>query len=87
MDEPQAEEVEEEQSSREGSGLSAAIASTEGLKQQPGPQMEPSSGAAELQQQAMAQMQMQGLGIEFGLELMRHREEQLEGQLPVGPLP
>lgn len=41
------------------------------------------------------QMQMPGLGMEFGLELMRQRAEQLEklpssgeeGQLPVGPLP
>uniref|UniRef100_A0A671XFJ4 Protein phosphatase Slingshot homolog 1 n=1 Tax=Sparus aurata TaxID=8175 RepID=A0A671XFJ4_SPAAU len=43
-------------------------------------------GAVELQ------LQMPGLGIEFGLELMRQRAEQLpslamEGQLPVGPLP
>lgn len=53
------------------------------------------SGAVELQQQALAQLQMPGLGIEFGLELMRQRAEQLEklpnlameGQLPVGPLP
>lgn len=51
-----------------------------GLKLQPG-------GAVELQ------LQMPGLGIEFGLELMRQRAEQLgklpgldmEGQLPVGP--
>lgn len=53
------------------------------------------SGTVELQQQALAQLQMPGLGIEFGLELMRQRSEQLEklpslameGQLPVGPLP
>lgn len=54
----------------------------QGLELQPG-------GAVELQ------LQMPGLGIEFGLELMRQRAEQLEklpnlameGQLPVGPLP
>lgn len=68
-----------EQISREGTG---AIDTTTG-------------GAAELQQQALAQLQMPGLGIEFGLELMRQRAERLEklpslameGQLPVGPLP
>ncbi|XP_071766478.1 protein phosphatase Slingshot homolog 1 [Centroberyx gerrardi] len=67
MDEPQADEV-EEQLPREGRGL---------------------------QQQALAQLQMPALGLEFGLELVRQRAEQLEklsglameGQLPVGPLP
>ena len=86
MDEPQGDNV-EVQISREGA---AAIDQTgaEGLKLQPG-------GAAELQHQALAQMQMPGLGLEFGLELMRQRAEQLEklpsltmeDQLPVGPLP
>lgn len=46
-------------------------------------------GAVELQ------LQMPGMGIDFGLELMRQRAERLEklpnlgmeGQLPVGPLP
>ncbi|XP_076613561.1 protein phosphatase Slingshot homolog 1 isoform X2 [Chaetodon auriga] len=80
MDEPQGDDV-GEQISREGAGaLSATTA--EGLTLQPG-------GAVELQ------LQMPGLGIEFGLELMRQRAEQLEklpslgmeGQLPVGPLP
>ncbi|XP_037609601.1 protein phosphatase Slingshot homolog 1 isoform X2 [Sebastes umbrosus] len=73
--------------SREVTGAIGA-APAEGLELQPG-------GAAELQQQALAQLQMPGLGIEFGLELMRQRAEQLEklpslameGQLPVGPLP
>ncbi|XP_022050305.1 protein phosphatase Slingshot homolog 1 isoform X1 [Acanthochromis polyacanthus] len=49
---------------------------------------------AELPQEAL-DLQMPGLGIEFGLELMRQRAEQLEkmpsltmeGQLPVRPLP
>lgn len=57
-------------------------AAAEGLKLQPG-------GASELH------IQMPRLGIEFGLELMQQRAEQLEklpglgmeGQLPVGPLP
>uniref|UniRef100_A0A8C4I645 Protein phosphatase Slingshot homolog 1 n=1 Tax=Dicentrarchus labrax TaxID=13489 RepID=A0A8C4I645_DICLA len=80
MDEPQGDDV-GEQISREGAGAIAA-ATAEGLKLQPG-------GAVELQ------LQMPGLGIEFGLELMRQRAERLEklpslameGQLPVGPLP
>ncbi len=66
---------------REGAGAIGATAA-DGLNLQPG-------GAVELQ------LQMPGLGIEFGLELMRQRAEQLEklpslamdGQLPVGPLP
>uniref|UniRef100_A0A7N8WZB4 Protein phosphatase Slingshot homolog 1 n=1 Tax=Mastacembelus armatus TaxID=205130 RepID=A0A7N8WZB4_9TELE len=57
--------------------------------------LQPGGGTVELQQQALAQLQMPGLGIEFGLELMRQRTEQLEklsclateGQLPLGPLP
>ncbi|XP_034458063.1 protein phosphatase Slingshot homolog 1 isoform X1 [Hippoglossus hippoglossus] len=85
MDEPTAENVDVQL--REGSGTVSA-ATAEGLKLQPG-------DAEELQQQALAQLQMPGLGIEFGLELMRQRAEQLEklpslameGQLPVGPLP
>lgn len=80
MDEPQGDDV-GEQISREGAGPLGAT-TAEGLKLQPG-------GAVELQ------LQMPGLGIEFGLELMRQRAEQLEklpglgmeGQLPVGPLP
>lgn len=51
--------------------------------------------AVQLQQQALAQLQMPGLGIGFGLELMQQRAERLEelpslameSQLPVGPLP
>lgn len=86
MDEPQGGHV-EVQISREGTGA-IDVTTTEGLKLQPG-------GAVELQQQALAQLQMPGLGIEFGLELMRQRAERLEklpslameGQLPVGPLP
>ncbi|XP_062268622.1 protein phosphatase Slingshot homolog 1 [Platichthys flesus] len=86
MDEPTAEKVDVQL--REGSGTVSAAAAAEGLKLQPG-------DAAELQQQALAQLHMPGLGIEFGLELMRQRAEQLEklpslameGQLPVGPLP
>lgn len=86
MDEPQGDNV-EVQISREGT-VAINTTTAEGLKLQPG-------GAAELQQQALAQLQMPGLGIEFGLELMRQRAERLEkvpglameGQLPVGPLP
>ncbi|XP_034403147.1 protein phosphatase Slingshot homolog 1 [Cyclopterus lumpus] len=82
MDEPQGEEI-----SRDATGA-IRVAPAEGLDLQLG-------GAVELQQQALAQLQMPGLGIEFGLELMRQRAEQLEklpslameGQLPVGPLP
>ena len=85
MDQPTADNVDVQL--REGSGTVSA-ATAEGFKLQPG-------DAAELQQQALAQLQMPGLGIEFGLELMRQRAEQLEklpslameGQLPVGPLP
>lgn len=52
-------------------------------------------GTVALQQHALTQLHMPGLGIEFGLELMRQRAERLEklpsvameGQLPVGPLP
>ncbi|XP_060934510.1 protein phosphatase Slingshot homolog 1 [Limanda limanda] len=85
MDQPTAVNVDVQL--REGSGTVSA-ATAEGLKLQPG-------DAAELQQQALAQLQMPGLGIEFGLELMRQRAEQLEklpslgmeAQLPVGPLP
>lgn len=80
MDEPQGDDV-GDQISRESAGALGAT-TAEGLKLQPG-------GAVELQ------LQMPGLGIEFGLELMRQRAEQLEklpslgmeGQLPVGPLP
>ncbi|KAF7667550.1 hypothetical protein LDENG_00057860 [Lucifuga dentata] len=94
MDEPTADEV-EEQISREGRGAGTGatnqLASSAGIKLQPDPQME----SSELQQQALAQLPMPALGIEFGLELMRQRTEQLEklsdlaveGQVPVGPLP
>lgn len=86
MDEPQGDDV-GEQISMEGTGAISAT-TAEALKLQPG-------GAVELEQQALAQLQMPGLGIEFGLELMRQRAEQLEklpslameGQLPVRPLP
>lgn len=86
MDEPQGDDV-GQQISREGTEAVSAT-TAEGLKLQPG-------GAVELQQQALAQLQMPGLGIEFGLELMRQRAGRLEklpslamdGQLPVGPLP
>lgn len=70
-----------EQISREGAGA-IGVTTAEGLKLQP-------DGSVELQ------MQMPGLDIEFGLELMQQRAEQLEklpsvgveGQFPVGPLP
>ncbi|XP_068562217.1 protein phosphatase Slingshot homolog 1 isoform X2 [Cebidichthys violaceus] len=86
MDEPHGDDMGEELS-RDGTGA-IRVAPAECLELQPG-------GAVELQQQALAQLQMPGLGIEFGLELMRQRAEQLEklpslameGQLPVGPLP
>ncbi|KAL7377089.1 hypothetical protein ABVT39_021534 [Epinephelus coioides] len=86
MDEPQGDGVGGEITREDAGGISAT--SAEGLELQP-------DGAVELQQQALAQLQMPGLGIEFGLELMRQRAEQLEklpglameGQLPVGPLP
>lgn len=80
MEDPQGEDM-GEQITREGA---AAVGATtaEGLKLQP-------SGTAELH------IHMPGLEIEFGLELMQQRAEQLEklpsldveGQLPVGPLP
>lgn len=84
MDQPQGGGLGVEMS-RVGAG---AIGAAEGLELQPG-------GAVELQQQDLAQLHRPGLGIEFGLELMRQRAEQLdqmpslamEGQLPVGPLP
>ncbi|KAK5900918.1 hypothetical protein CgunFtcFv8_025838 [Champsocephalus gunnari] len=84
MDQPQGGRLGVEMS-RVGAG---AIGAAEDLELQPG-------GAVELQQQALAQLHRPGLGIEFGLELMRQRAEQLdqmpslamEGQLPVGPLP
>ncbi|XP_056289280.1 protein phosphatase Slingshot homolog 1 isoform X2 [Pseudoliparis swirei] len=80
MDEPQGEEISKDTTIR--------VAPAEGLDLHRG-------GAVGLQQQALAQLHMPGLGIEFGLELMRQRAEQLEklpslameGQLPVGPLP
>lgn len=86
MDEPQWENV-EVQVSREGTGPLCAT-TAEDLKSH-------ADSAIELQQQALAQLQMPGLGIEFGLELMQQRTERLEklptlaieGQLPVGPLP
>lgn len=86
MDEPQGDGVGGEITREDAGRISAT--SAEGLELQP-------DGAVELQQQALAQLQMPGLGIEFGLELMRQRAEQLEklpslameGQLPVGPLP
>ncbi|XP_041826691.1 protein phosphatase Slingshot homolog 1 [Melanotaenia boesemani] len=70
------------------SAESINITDAEGLKLQHGDRVE-------LQQQTLVQLQMPGLGIQFGLELMRQRAEQLEklpsmtmeGQLPVGPLP
>lgn len=84
MDEPQWDNVEVLKHSADA--ISATTA--EGLKSH-------ADSAAELQQQALAQIEMPGLGIEFGLELMRQRTERLEelqalameGQLPVGPLP
>lgn len=80
MDEPQGDDM-GEQISRQGAGAISAT-TAEGLKLR-------FDGAVELQ------MQMPGLEIEFGLELMQQRAEQLEklqglgleGQLPVGPLP
>ncbi|XP_035464322.2 protein phosphatase Slingshot homolog 1 isoform X1 [Scophthalmus maximus] len=86
MDGPQGDNV-DVQISREGTGAIRASAA-DGLKLQAG-------DAVELQQQALAQLRMPGLGMDFGLELMRQRAEQLEklpslameGQLPVGPLP
>lgn len=86
MDEPQGDDM-GEGLSRDGTGA-IRVAPAECLELRPG-------GAVELQQQALAQLQMPGLGLEFGLELMRQRAEQLEklpslameGQLPVGPLP
>lgn len=80
MDEPEGDDV-GEQIPQESAGAIGATAA-EGLELQ-------ASGAVELQ------LQMPGLGIGFGLELMRQRAEQLEklpslameGQLPVGPLP
>lgn len=71
------------EAARGGTGAPA-----EGLDLQPG-------GSVELQQQALAKLKMPGLGIEFGVELMRQRAERLEelpssaaeGQLPAGPLP
>lgn len=80
MDDPQGDDM-GEQISREGAGAIGAT-TAEGLKSQP-------DGSVELQ------MQMPGLDIEFGLELIQQRAEQLEklpslgveGQLPVGPLP
>nr|XP_040053639.1 protein phosphatase Slingshot homolog 1 isoform X1 [Gasterosteus aculeatus aculeatus] len=71
------------EAARGGTGAPA-----EGLNLQPG-------GSVELQQQALAKLKMPGLGIEFGVELMRQRAERLEelpssaaeGQLPAGPLP
>ncbi|XP_069028976.1 protein phosphatase Slingshot homolog 1 [Embiotoca jacksoni] len=78
MDEPQGGDV--------GEQVLRDSTEADGLKLQPG-------GAVELPQQPLAQLQMPGLGIEFGLELMRQRAEQLEkqpnmameGQLPVEP--
>lgn len=63
-------------------GACAIGSTTEGLKEQ-------LDGAVELQ------MQMPGLGMEFGLELMQQRAKQIENlpslgvedQLPVEPLP
>lgn len=86
MDGPQGGDAGEEilRQNTEGTDVTDA----EGLKLQHGRRVE-------LQQQGLTQLQMPGLGIEFGLELMRQRAEQLEklpsmameGQLPVGPLP
>ncbi|XP_029372293.1 protein phosphatase Slingshot homolog 1 [Echeneis naucrates] len=72
----------EVQKSRESTGPTIAT-TAEGLKLQPG-------GAVELHQQALAPLQMPGLGVDFGLELMHPSAEQLEklpnlameGQLP-----
>lgn len=63
-------------------GACAIGSTTEGLKEQP-------VGAVELQ------MQIPGLGMEFGLELMQQSAKQIENlpsmgvedQLPVEPLP
>ncbi|XP_034048675.1 protein phosphatase Slingshot homolog 1 isoform X2 [Thalassophryne amazonica] len=82
VDEPQANEIN-------------TLANVNVLMLQPGPHMESSVGTLELQQQALAQLQMPSLGIGFSLEMMQQRGEQLdnlpnltmEGQLPVGPLP
>lgn len=63
MDEPQGEHVLRV--------CTEAISDAEDLKLQPG-------GAAELPQQDLPQLQMPGLGLEFGLELIRQRAEQLE---------
>lgn len=83
MDEPQA----GEQILRESTDA-FNVTEAQGFKLHPG-------GTVELPQQALAQLQMPGLGIEFSLELMRQRAEQLEklpsmameGQFPVGSLP
>lgn len=80
MEDPQGEDM-GEQISQEGA-VAIGATTAEGLKLQPG-------GAAELH------IQMPGLEIEFGLELMQQRAEHLEklpsldleGQHPVGPLP
>ncbi|KAM3873894.1 protein phosphatase Slingshot homolog 1 [Diretmus argenteus] len=76
-------------------GEITSLTSAEGVKLQPGPEMESPGGEVELQQQTVAQLQMPALGLEFGLELVQQRAERLErlsglameGQLPIGPLP
>lgn len=88
MGEPQWDHVEVHVSKESTEVVGATTA--EGLKSHSG-------GETEFQtlQQASARIEMPGLGIEFGLELMRQSMERLEkpptlameGQLPVGPLP
>lgn len=86
MDEPQWDHVEVQVSKDSTEAISATTA--EGLKSH-------ADGATEFQQQASARIEMPGLEIEFGLELVRQSMERLEkpptlameGQLPVGPLP
>jgi len=86
MDEPQGGDVGEELLRQNTEAID--VADAKGLELQGG-------GRIELPQQALAQLQMPGLGIQFGLELMQQRAEQLEklpsmamdGQYPVGSLP